>query len=189
MRDRAVFTGGTMDDTPTVEQALADLLALNDQCAVSLSGLMPTCDPTRCDQDPDHRPEKCLWCRARRAVASRRKVCSELGEPAMTSKSLIQRAITDLAQAEQAYSAGTADSPSLYLAAQAARQLLMQALTMLPAQDRRFEAATRVAGHLAPLTDYVDSGGNRRLWSHKRIAETARQIADALIAELAKEQR
>jgi len=60
-----------MDDTPTVEQALADLLALNDRCAVSLSGLMPTCDPTRCDQDPDHRPEKCLWCRARRAVASR----------------------------------------------------------------------------------------------------------------------
>ena len=81
MRDRAVFTGGTMDDTPTVEQALADLLALNDRCAVSLSGLMPTCDPTRCDQDPDHRPEKCLWCRARRAVASRRKVCSDQRRP------------------------------------------------------------------------------------------------------------
>jgi len=108
----------------------------------------------------------------------------------MTSKSLIQRAITDLANAEQAYrGSGQANDTGLYLASQAARELLSQALVMMPDADRRFEAATRVAGHLAPLTDYVDSGGNRRLWSHKRIAETARQIADALIAELAKEQR
>lgn len=164
-----------MDDTPTVEQALADLLALNDQCAVSLSGLMPTCDPTRCDQDPDHRPEKCLWCRARRAVASRRKVCSELGEPAMTSKSLIQRAITDLAQAEQAYSAGTADSPSLYLAAQAARQLLMQALTMLPAQDRRFEAAAAAEKRESALAECADIV--REHVSYELIAEAARMEA------------
>lgn len=103
----------------------------------------------------------------------------------MTTKTLIQRAITDLAQAEQAYrGSGQANDTGLYLASQAARELLSQALVMMPDADRRFEAAKAAMQGELSSQDLINGVGVVTRDTLPRSAEYWVQCADALLNAL-----